>query len=304
MSRKTGSAYGPPSHSHSWRYGCYERGSGLWLTTQTRDALQRRTPSGEGTTCTNGSQLECLKISDGAKGNGRSTRDTLPLRAGDDACARYLCDLSFAAVCVLSALVEQAPSVCLSVYVQHAALKKPTPFGRTLSLHQSATRRRCVQSSREWVATAHPLGNVCTAARLRAKSPDEECSAAMHSACVETCAFSHDVLRSPLHRSSMSASSAWPTTGYGRAGVTGSLISPLARNVEKSLRRAVRALSGLLIPLRPEMVNQTIERHHLRPGPPVGRHQSCYDDRHIKNSCNAFKRGQYLQVWIHRGQIT
>ncbi len=109
MSRKTGSAYGPSSHSHSWRYGCYERGSGLWLTTQTRDALQRRTPSGQGTTCTNGSQLECLKISDGAKGNGRSTRDTLPLRAGDDACARYLCDLSFAAVCVLSALVEQAP---------------------------------------------------------------------------------------------------------------------------------------------------------------------------------------------------
>ena len=64
--------------------------------------------------------------------------------------------------------------VCLSICVQRAALKTPPPFGRTLSFPESATRLyRCgllapgklgslsadsVQSPREWVATAHPLG--------------------------------------------------------------------------------------------------------------------------------------------------
>src|SRR5260370_40749809 len=64
--------------------------------------------------------------------------------------------------------------VCLSICVQRAALKTPPPFGRTLSFPESAARLcRCgllapdklgslsadsVQSPREWVATAHPLG--------------------------------------------------------------------------------------------------------------------------------------------------
>jgi len=73
--------------------------------------------------------------------------------------------------------VEQGGSlpVCLSICVQRAALKTPPPFGRTLSFPESAFAplKRCgllppgklwspsadsVQSPREWVATAHPLG--------------------------------------------------------------------------------------------------------------------------------------------------
>ena len=73
--------------------------------------------------------------------------------------------------------VEQLGSlpVCLSICVQRAALKTPPPFGRTLSFPESAARlargadscpqASCgspsadsIQSPREWVATAHPLG--------------------------------------------------------------------------------------------------------------------------------------------------
>ena len=73
--------------------------------------------------------------------------------------------------------VEQGGSlpVCLSICVQRAALKTPPPFGRTLSFPESAARLSrgadsyphsksgspsadSVQSPREWVATAHPLG--------------------------------------------------------------------------------------------------------------------------------------------------
>ncbi len=56
----------------------------------------------------------------------------------------------------------------------------------------------------QWVATAW------SAVRLQVKSSNEDWSAAMYSACVEAFASGHDVLRSPLYLSSMSASSALP----------------------------------------------------------------------------------------------
>ena len=65
-------------------------------------------------------------------------------------------------------------SVCLSVYVQRAALTTPPPFGRTLSCQRFAPRLSGVDSSPEtssgplprivsqspweWVASAHPPG--------------------------------------------------------------------------------------------------------------------------------------------------
>ena len=85
-------------------------------------------------------------------------------------------ELAFATRAMREA-VEQGGSlpVCLSICVQRAALKTPPPFGRTLSFPESAARlcKRCgllppgklgspsadsIQSPREWVATAHPLG--------------------------------------------------------------------------------------------------------------------------------------------------
>jgi hypothetical protein len=81
-------------------------------------------------------------------------------------------ELAFATRAMREA-VEQGGSrpVCLSICVQRAALKTPPPFGRTLSFQESAARlyevrtpapRQAVvpsiQSPREWVATAHPLG--------------------------------------------------------------------------------------------------------------------------------------------------
>ena len=77
---------------------------------------------------------------------------------------------------VMREAVEQGGSlpVCLSICVQRAALKAPPPFGRTLSFPESAARlckvrtlpqnefgspsADSIQSPREWVATAHPLG--------------------------------------------------------------------------------------------------------------------------------------------------
>ena len=70
----------------------------------------------------------------------------------------------------------------------------------------------------EWAATAHPPGNVWSAARLQAKNSDEKkWSAAMYSAYGEAFASGHDVLRALLFLSSMSASSALPK-GRLRAG--------------------------------------------------------------------------------------
>jgi hypothetical protein len=85
-------------------------------------------------------------------------------------------ELAFATRAMREA-VEQGGSlpVCLSICVQRAALKTPPPFGRTLSFPESAARLSrgadsyphsksgspsadSVQSPREWVATAHPLG--------------------------------------------------------------------------------------------------------------------------------------------------
>ena len=71
--------------------------------------------------------------------------------------------------------LEQASSisVCLSVCVQRAALKAPTPGGRTLSFQRFVRPFRCgllprgklgspstnlFHSPWEWVATAHPPG--------------------------------------------------------------------------------------------------------------------------------------------------
>src|SRR3981189_437993 len=84
-------------------------------------------------------------------------------------------ELAFATRAMRKA-VEQGSSlpVCLSICVQRAALKTPPPFGRTLSFRiRCAPLKRCgllppgklwspsadsIQSPREWVATAHPLG--------------------------------------------------------------------------------------------------------------------------------------------------
>jgi hypothetical protein len=137
-------------------------------------------------------------------------------------------ELAFATRAMREA-IEQGGSlpVCLSICVQRAALKAPPPFGRTLSFQNPLrASARCgllapgklgslsadsVQSPWEWVATAHPPGNVWSAARLQAKSSDDEkWSAAMYSACDEAIASGHDVLRALLFLSSMSASSALP----------------------------------------------------------------------------------------------
>jgi hypothetical protein len=75
-----------------------------------------------------------------------------------------------------------------------------------------------VQAPREWVATAHPLGNVWSAARLQAKSSMRrsglrQCIRPV----VEAFASGHDVLRALLFLTSVSASSALPNDSL-RAG--------------------------------------------------------------------------------------
>ncbi len=62
-----------------------------------RDELLCRTPlEDKGTTCTKALEFCMLGISDEAKEKGRSTRDALPLRTGDDARAWNVCDLLYA----------------------------------------------------------------------------------------------------------------------------------------------------------------------------------------------------------------
>jgi hypothetical protein len=103
---------------------------------------------------------------------------------------------------VLLLQLLQTPSL---VHLQPTVLLAP-PVVRLLSFSADS-----VQSPWEWVATAHPPGNVWSAALLQAKSSDDEkWSAAMYSACDEAIASDHDVLRALLFLSSVSASSALP----------------------------------------------------------------------------------------------
>ena len=60
------------------------------------DLLCRTSLEDKGTTCTKALEFCMLGVSDEVEKKGRSTRNALPLRTGDDARAWHVCDLLYA----------------------------------------------------------------------------------------------------------------------------------------------------------------------------------------------------------------